>query len=529
MAFTSYSFIGSVALLFLVYYLIPKKMQWPLLLITSYVFYWNAGHEYLLYIGITTLITYFMSREISKLSIQKHSYLKENKETLDRDARQLYENGIRKKQRVFMRIALFVDLGLLIVMKYTNFILENVNGILAHFNDTSIAYVDLILPLGISFYTFQSIAYLMDVYEEKYEAQMNLPKFALFIGFFPQLSQGPISRYDDLSKTLFEEHSFNKQNVSFGLQRILWGYFKKLVIADRVAVALKTIMAAPTDYEGVGFFMTMLFFALQLYADFTGGIDITIGIAEVMGIKIQENFLRPYFSTSIKEYWRRWHISMGTWFRDYVMYPLMRTEWMGKLRDTTKKKWGKKASNSISTIIGTTVVWLATGIWHGASWNRVLWGMLNCAIIILSQELSPVYKKFHDRFHLDTKGWYQVFMMLRTFCLMSVLRMFECYTDVPLTFHLLGGLFTQWNMADFSNGMLLNLGLSTTDYLILGFGILLMFLVSLVQTRDSVRVQIANLPYVCRFVLWLGLFLLVIVLGAYGHGYDASQFIYNQF
>lgn len=530
MSFTSYEFILAVAVVIFGYYLIPKRFQWMYLLGASYLLYFSAGPTYLIYISVTTLATYLAARRIDRLSKEKTEYLKVNKEALDKEGKKAYKESVKKRQRVALYLSLAVSLGLLVVMKYTNFLLENVNGIIhAVSNMEPLSYMDIILPLGISFYTFQSVGYLIDVYNEKYEAQTNYGKFALFVGFFPQLSQGPISRYDYLSKTLYSEHYFDATVVARGLQRILWGYFKKLVIADRVLIGLKTLLASPQEYQGIYFFVAMVFYAIQLYADFTGGIDITIGIAETMGIKVQENFMRPYFSKNIKEYWNRWHMTMGAWFTDYIFYPISVSKGMLKLSKKSRSLLGENIGKRVPVYAASLLVWFTTGIWHGASWNFVVWGLANCVVILISQELSPLYTKFHQRFDVDGRWWYKAMCVVRTILLMSALRMFDCYRDVTVTVKLFFSMFTTWNFSELYNGGMLKLGLEALDYLIIGIGVLLIFTVSMLQRKQSVRDRIATLPYPVRMLLWLSLFIVVLLAGAYGQGYDESQFIYNQF
>ncbi|MBQ8518471.1 MAG: MBOAT family protein [Agathobacter sp.] len=530
MSFTSYEFILAVAAVVVIYYSIPKRFQWMFLLGASYLLYFSADPSYLIFISITTLTTYLAAKKISRLSQEKTAYLKENKTTLDREAKKAYKEGVKKKQRLFLHLALLVDLGLLIGIKYTNFIIENINGIITSVSNMEpISYLDIIMPLGISFYTFQTVGYLVDVYNEKYEAQNSYGKFALFVGFFPQLSQGPISRYNDLSETLYAEHKFDTKVVAFGLQRILWGYFKKLVIADRVLIGLKTLLAAPENYPGVYFFVAMMFYAIQLYADFTGGIDITIGIAETMGIKVKENFMRPYFSKNIKEYWNRWHMTMGSWFTDYIFYPISVSGFMLKLSKKARQVLGENIGKRVPVYLATILVWFTTGIWHGASWNFIVWGLANCVVILISQELSPLYVKFHNRFDVEGKLWYKTFCVIRTILLMSALRMFDCYRDVTVTIKMFFSMFTTWNISALWDGSMLELGLNGTDYLIILFGVVLIFTVSMLQRRKQVRERILALPYPARAAIWLTLFVVVLLAGAYGQGYDESSFIYNQF
>lgn len=544
MLFTSYEFLGFLLILFPLYYLIPKKGQWILLLGASYLFYFMAGAYCLLYILVTTVTVYLLGCRMENLREEQGRYLSEHKGELGKEEKKAYKNGIKKSQWRALLLGLFCNLGILAVVKYTNFAIYNVNLALHFFgSDRQFDFFDIALPMGISFYTFQALGYLIDVYRGTVKAERNPFRFALFVSFFPQLVQGPISRFHDLGKTLYAEHSFDGRKVSFGLQRILWGFFKKLVIADRMLVAVNEIVKNPESYGGGFVFAGMMFYALELYADFTGGIDITIGVAQVLGITVTENFNRPFFSKSVKEYWRRWHITMGTWFTDYIFYPISVCKPMLKFSKFSREHFGEVMGKRMPVYLSSFAVWFATGIWHGASWNFIVWGLGNWAVIMISQEFAPLCQKFHERingrvnrnraaagqFVLENNGFYRLFQILRTLLIMSCLRSFDCYRDVPLTFRMFGSMFTEGNWHVLWDGSLLGLGLGALDYGILAAGTVLLVSVSLVQRKGSVRERIAAKPYPVRFALWFGLFLTVLLMGAYGVGYDASQFIYNQF
>lgn len=529
MLFTSYEFLGFILIVFLLYYMIPKKFQWQMLLISSYIFYWMADPVYLIYILVTTISVFLLGCKIDKLREKQSDYLKQNKEKLSKEDKKEYKSRVKKKQWKILLAGLFINLGILAVVKYTNFAIYNINSVIRVTNGKELGFLDIALPMGISFYTFQALGYIIDVYRGTCKAERNPFKFALFVSFFPQLVQGPISRYNDLAQTLYTEHRFNAQTVSYGLQRILWGFFKKLVVADRILTGVRTIIQDTDMYRGAYVFVGMMFYAVELYADFTGGIDITIGIAETLGITVTENFNRPFFSKSIKEYWRRWHITMGTWFTDYIFYPISICKPMLNLSKFARKHFGEVIGKRIPIYLSSFAVWLATGIWHGASWNFVVWGLGNWVVIMISQELEPLYQKFHKRFSLKNNRFYDVFQIVRTILLMSCLRTFDCYWDVPLTFKMFGTMLTARNWNILWNGSLLQLGLDRADYMILLLGVVIMIAVSMIQRRGKVREQIAKRSYPVRFIIWYGLFLIVLIVGAYGVGYDASQFIYNQF
>ena len=433
--FTSYAFAGFLAAVFVLYYVIPRRFQWMLLLAASLLFYFYAGKSYLVFIFLTGITVYASGRWMAKFDAELERYIQEIRSggipKPSREEKKAYKKKINGKKKRVMLLCLFLNIGILAVLKYTNFFIDNINYFRELSGAQPFSFMNLILPMGISFYTFQAVGYLLDVYWNKCRPQKNIFRFLLFVSFFPQLVQGPISRYGDMSETLYGGHSFDWKQVRFGLERILWGYFKKLVIADRISAAVGMLMEDPDYYTGAFVVVGMLFYAVQLYADFTGGIDITIGIAQVFGIRLEENFVRPFFSKNIAEYWRRWHITMGTWFRDYVFYPFSISRPLKAVTSFCKKRFGMAVARRAAVYISTVVVWLATGIWHGAAWHFVAWGLANGVIILISEELEPCYKAFHTRFtKLGSSTAYRAFQVIRTFLLMCCIRLFDNYGSV---------------------------------------------------------------------------------------------------
>lgn len=530
MLFTSYNFIIFICLLFLAYYLIPKKYQYILLLGASYLFYAIAEPKYIIYILTTTISTYLVSRKINNLELTQATELTRFKDALNKEEKKTLRANIKAKKWKWLLLCLCLNFGILAVVKYANFSIRNLNYLLqAAGSERQLSFLEIALPMGISFYTFQAMGYIIDVYRGKYSPEQNILKLALFISFFPQLVQGPISRYDDLSKTLFKEHSVNFANIKYGSQRILWGFFKKLVIADRLLPAVNILIRNPDEYQGIFVLIGMIFYAIQLYADFTGGIDITIGIGEVLGVKIKENFNAPFLATSIAEYWRRWHISMGSWFRDYVFYPLSVSKPMIKFTKYSRRIFGPEFGKRVPVYISTTVVWFVTGIWHGASWNFIVWGLMNGAVIIVSQEFTPFYQWFHRKVSVKDTVAFRSFQVVRTFLLMSSLRLLDCYRDVPTTFRMFGTMFTNLNIGQVRNGALLNLGLSISDYFILMGSLLILIGSCIVKRKGSIRDWLAQKPLIVECLVYYLIIIAIVLLGAYGVGYDSSQFIYNQF
>ena len=258
-------------------------------------------------------------------------------------------------------------------------------------------------------------------------------------------------------------------------------------------------------------------------------IDITIGIAQMLGIEVKENFNRPYFSKSIVEYWRRWHITMGTWFRDYIFYPLSVCKPMLNISKSSRKRFGEQIGKKVPVYLSTMTVWFTTGLWHGASWNFVVWGLLNGFVILVSQEFEPLYAKFHQRFNVrDTFGC-RLFQVIRTFLLMSSLRILDCYRDVGISFRMFGSMFTKFNINEMLTGSLLKLGLDISDYIVLLIGVIVLISISLIQRSGSVREKISGKPAIIRYTVYVLLLFSIVIFGAYGIGFDSNQFIYNQF
>lgn len=331
MSLVSNLFIIFVAGAVLLYYLLPKKMRWWGLLLTSYIYYLAAGTKYFPFLLFSTIITYLCGLAI------EHEV-----------------NQDKKKAKRYLIIGLILNFGMLGVIKYTNFILENIN-LAFHLE---LPGMQILLPLGISFYTFQTSGYLLDIYWKRDHAEKNIFRYALFVSYFPQILQGPIGRHSRLAEQLYEGHSFDLQRICRGIQRILWGFFKKMILADWSAVFVDAIFGNPDQYNGLAIF-GVLFYSIQLYADFSGGMDVVIGISEMFGIVLDENFKRPYFSTSITDFWHRWHITLGTWMKDYVFYPLTLSKSMVKFRKAAKKKLGKKISVKLPICVSNLIVFFS--------------------------------------------------------------------------------------------------------------------------------------------------------------------------
>lgn len=349
MLFNSVEFLLFFPTVVTLYFLCPQRYRWMLLLAASYLFYAAWRMEYAFLLLLSTVVDYYAGRQMGK-------------------------SGNHNGRRIFLVLSLVVNLGLLFTFKYFNFFNESMRGLFGLFNVAyQIPALNVLLPVGISFYTFQSLSYVIDVYRGKLKPESHFGVFALYVAFFPQLVAGPIERAGHMLPQFHGAHFFQEGRVNSGLRLILWGLFKKVVIADRLAVYVNQAYNNPTDYAGLPLLLATYFFAFQIYCDFSGYSDIAIGAARVMGFDLMENFRQPYIARSVAGFWRRWHISLSTWFRDYLYIPL------GGNRVTPWRWYSNLA-----------IVFLVSGLWHGAKWTFVIWGALHAFYVLMEIWLGGV-------------------------------------------------------------------------------------------------------------------------------------------
>lgn len=538
--YTSLNFILFVALTVLVYFLFPlKKQKWTVLLVASYVFYLFAGYKYVAFILFTTVSTYLFALWINRIGVKSKETLKLNKQTWDRDKKKKFKNSIKHRKRLVMALVLVVNFGILAFLKYYNFFAGSLNDVMGVFGiGFSAPTLKLFLPLGISFYTFQSMGYIVDVYREKVAPEKNIAKLALFVSFFPQIIQGPISFYDQLAHQLYEPHKFDFTRFKYGMELILWGFFKKLIIADRAVVAINTVTADYAAYNGTTLTFTILLYALQLYADFSGGIDISRGVAQIIGIDMVDNFKRPYFAKSINDYWRRWHITLGAWLKNYLFYPLAMSNLFinasKKMKGTKfgSTKAGAHIAKVLPTSIASLIVFLVVGIWHGANWKYVAFGIWNGGIIMISILLKPLFDWVLAKLRINAQSFaYGVFQMFRTFLVVLVGYVFDVAPNFSQAMNTFKLVFVDQS---FSAGwsQISELGLDKFDYAIIIFAMIVVFAASVIQEKHSsttIREMLDRKPFALRgLVIFAGL-MLVLVFGIYGPGYDPAAFVYMQF
>lgn len=523
MIFTSFEFIAFFLIVLIGYYLIFPNLRWIWLLAASFYFYTKASPQFLPYILASVAVIYASSRMIGYLDSRKASYFQKNE--LTKDEKKAYNKRCTRNKKIFCATGIILNVGMLAFTKYFNFVGESVSAI----TGGTFTALDIIVPLGISFYTFQSTGYLIDVYRGMYEPQKNPMKYALFILFFPQIMQGPIGRYNDLAPQLFEPCKFDYARLKSGLVRMLWGFFKKMVIADRAALLVNTVFDNWKPYSGAVIWAAVFLYAVQLYADFSGYMDIALGAGEALGIRLSENFRTPYFSKSTAEFWRRWHITLGTWFRDYLFYPIIRTKMFQKVAKS--KKLPKFVKTNLPTIAGLAVVWLITGIWHGADWHYAAWGIYYGMIIIASSLLAPVYEKLTKLLRIKTDCFsYKLFQIVRTFLIVLVGYVLFRGNGLMAAFKMIRSMFTVFNPWVFTDGTLLTLGLDAANWNVLILSMLILLAVSIANENGiNVRERISQQNIIFQWICYLAGIFAVLIFGIYGSGYDASAFMYLNF
>ena len=504
MSLVSNTFLLFVLAAVILYYLVPARAQWIVLLAFSYLYYVSGNARYLFYILYSTVVVYAFGLLIDHL--------------------QQKESSPKLLKRI-VALGLVCNLGMLGIVKYSNFFVDSLNSLFRW----EIPGMAVIFPLGISFYTFQSSGYLLDVYWKKTKAEKNPFKFALFVSFFPQLLQGPIGKFERLAPQLYAPHKPDLHKISRGLERILWGYAKKIIIADWAGVFADAIWGNLDRYNGICLF-GLIFYGIQLYADFSGAMDVVIGIGQLFGITMDENFRRPYLATSMADFWKRWHITLGEWMMNYVFYPVSLSKWMMKFSKWSRKTFGKKMGRVVPIALADLIVFFLVGIWHGASWKYVVYGLLNGGIIAFSELMGGTYRSWKKALHITGKEtWYHVFAIIRTFILVNLRWFFDRSDTLTQGMYMVRQAFTHFapaQLLDISAGMQ---GKAFVPWalLIIAVGCVVMVTVGVLAERGvDVRQKLETIPFPATVAVYLFLFVLI---GFFGSTAAPRGFIYAQF
>ncbi|PSR53578.1 membrane-bound O-acyltransferase family protein [Adhaeribacter arboris] len=492
MLFNSFEFLLFFPVVTILYFLLPHRFRWFLLLAASCFFYMFFKPIYILILFFTIVIDYYAG------------ILIENSET-------------KKKKKFYLLWSLVANIGVLAIFKYYNFFNDNITSLSEALGyQNHIPYLTILLPIGLSFHTFQAMSYTIEVYRGHQKAERHFGIYALYVMFYPQLVAGPIERPQNVLHQFHEKHYFDYDRVTSGLKLMAWGLFKKVVIADRLAIMVNEVYNNPTHYEGIPLILATVFFAIQIYCDFSGYSDIAIGSAQVMGFTLMRNFNRPYFSKNIKEFWGRWHISLSTWFRDYLYIPL------GGNR-VPKWRW----------YYNIFIVFLVSGFWHGASWTFIIWGSLHGFYQVFGQITGKSRDRIVDAIGLKKlPGLYKIIQIGTTFVLVCLAWVFFRANSLSDAWYITTHMFTGFSQSldlIVHNGFVRQRYLfldQTKEIFLLSFVVIsILILIELFQRNRSLRLEVKKYPFPMRLVFYNIIILSILLLGSFSE----AEFIYFQF
>jgi D-alanyl-lipoteichoic acid acyltransferase DltB (MBOAT superfamily) len=523
-SYTSFAFfIIYFGATYLLYSIMPVRWKWCVLLLGSWFFYFVSSKGHVIPLLISTFAVWGAGMLLQKINDD----FKAKKKGLKRDERKKLKKQYSKYRGLTTALGIAVTLGLLLVCKYSNFFIGTVNGI----TGASFGEVDIIQPLGISFYTLQAISYIVDVSSGKYKAVKNPLRVSLYLSFMLTIVEGPIARYDKLGVQLENLKLFNPQDFVWGAQRVVWGLFKKVVIADRAAELVNAVFDNPEEHGGIVVIAAILFYTLQLYLEFSGVMDVMCGLGETFGIEMPENFTRPFFAKTINEFWQRWHITLGSWLRDYIFYPISFSKPFMKLSKSAREKFNAYYANLIPTSVALFFVWFSNGFWHGAGWKYIVYGLYYYVLMMIGMFLEPVSAKVCKalKINRDSKG-FGLFRMLRTFVIVNFGMLIFRADSLRIAFDMVVSIFTRFSLSALLPGANNKLGLDLFDYAIVLLGAAVVFAVSLMSEKGiNIRERIARLPFIVKFVGFILAVLVIVIFGAYGETYGVQDLIYANF
>lgn len=526
MLINSIEFIIFLSVLVIVYKLMLKKLKWIVLLIASYVFFALNSGKYTIFIMLSTLSIYITALKIDKIGNKISEKVKsiENKEEKKR-----LKNEAKKKKKIVLAIGILINIAMLVVLKYSGFIIGELNNLFK----VNIPAFKFLLPLGISYYTLQAISYIVDVYRGKIKAEKNFGKVALFLAYFPQLIEGPIGRFDRLADQLYKPNEITYKTITYGSQLMLWGYFKKMVIADRVAMYVNYVFENYTEYTFLIIILAIVGYTLQIYAEFSGGIDIVRGASQIFGIELDKNFERPFFAKSIDEFWRRWNITLGAWLKEYIFYPVSLSKVSLKITGISNKYFKKSNFSKVSAVaLSLFCVWLGNGIWHGAGWKYIVYGLYYYSIMMLGKIFAPLGDKLIKVFKIKTDVFsYKLWQILRTTGFVCIGMLIFRADNLKVAFNMFKSIFKVNHLERIFNGEAFLLGgIKVQDIIILIVSSLIMLYISIKQEKGiKIRETLAKQNILFRWIILYGVIFSIIIFGIYGEGYNVQSFIYGGF
>ena len=525
MTITSINYLIFCVAAILLFIVFPKKYRWISLLISSGVFYWIAGDHLVYFILFTSFTTWFGGRQLDKLRSEQDSRLEEVGK--DKAQKKAIKKEYANKRRTAMLIVLVLNIGLLVVFKLFNYFTEAYAALVSIFAGSGqpLDTLTVVMPLGISYYTFSNIGYLLDLYWKRYRGEENFARFLLFNCFFVRIMQGPISRYNRLGQELRKpELHFTWSNFVIGMESILLGCFKKLVIADRVSIYVGNTMTAD-GLPGAIYLLGMIMDGIQIYTDFSGYMDIVSGVARMFDIELEQNFNHPFMAANVPEFWRRWHMTLGGWFKDYVYYPISVSKTVKKLNKKTVSWKSKHLKIMVSLILPVMTTWILTGLWHGTGIGYVMWGLYYGILILFSSTFSDDIQNLLSRLHVNTECFsYQIFRTIKIFCIFMGGR----FLAATYTLHHKGHIIKRI-LLHFVGFSFTDYGLDAMNFLIVFLGVVLLFAITAIEENgENIFVWFNKQNRVfCGIVICLFCFM-ILILGIFGSGVD-TDFMYQQF
>ncbi len=517
-----------IPILVIIYNILPKKVRPILLLITSLGFFFVISNYLLIFLLCSIISIFFIGLKLNKIDIEKNKLL----EKKEGEEKKEIKNTYKKKKKRILLIGILINVAMLFAFKYVNFVGTNANFFfdLFHIN-IHYSVLKYAAPIGISFYTLQALSYLIDIYNEKIKASHNILKVGLYLSFFPTIMEGPITRFNDVADSLYEGARVTYKNFCFGYQRIIYGFLKKIVIADRLNPVVGTIFDNYADYSGISVAFGVIAYTIMLYMEFSGTMDVVIGIGEMFNVKIPENFKQPFFAKNISEFWTRWHISLGAWFKDYIFYPISLSKPLKKLTVNARKHLGNRFGPLVSGAIALFVVWFLNGLWHGAGWPFLFFGMYHFLMILLGSIFEPTIEKVCTKLHINRKNIvYRIMQSVKMTLLIFIGELFFRAETVAKGFAMLGRIFTHFNPATLTNGELLELGIDIYDFAILFIFIIIIFIIGLIREKGhNIREELSQKHIIIRWIIYYLLIFGTLVFGAYGPGYEPVDPIYADF
>ena len=528
-SFTAVSYLALfLPLVIGLYALMPAKAKKYFLLVASFVFYWLISGKLIIYLFLSIFSVHYFGLWLERLNREKKDAIC----SCEREQKKKIKAVFQKKSRLALFFAVLVHIGTLLVLKYSPFFTQNINSLLSLFGSSfSFEIPSYLQPIGISFFSLQAFSYIFDVYRGTTKADTNIWRLALFMSFFPQIVEGPICRYNQTAEQLWNAKQIKFENLTLGLECIAFGVMKKVVVADRLDPLIKSVFESPNKYAGGLIAFTVLMYTVQLYMDFSGSMDAVTGAAQIFGIEMPENFRRPFFSKTISEFWQRWHITLGTWFKDYIFYPVTMSKPMKKLTSSARKKLGNHFGPLLAGSIALLCVWLSNGLWHGAGWNYIFFGIYHFVLILCGSLISPAVKAVNEKLHINSQSFpYRVFQMIRTSLLVVIGEMFFRADSVGKGFFMLKKLLTDhsWQSVRTAGSRLVRV--DNLDLLVVLAAVIIVFIVSILNEKGTtVRKSLQKRNVALRWILIYALIMFVLVFGAYGPDYIPVDPMYAGF